>query len=100
MNNLDNNHEINSALYCLMDFKRAYKEENGTITIGDIRDLIDNIDIIEECVRKQKRVPATAERHFGFLGKMEWIKHCPSCGTMVNPENGQKFCSMCGQKFC
>lgn len=91
--------EINSALGCLMAFKQAYKEEDGVITIGNIRDLIDKIDLIEKCVRKQKNIPADAEKHFKFFGKMEWVKYCPSCGTILHPENDQKFCSMCGQKF-
>ena len=41
---------INSALNCLREFKQSYKEENGVVTIGSVRDLIDNIDLIENCV--------------------------------------------------
>ena len=91
--------ELGSALCCLRTFKQAYSEENGKVTIGDIRDLIDRIDLLEYCVKKQKDIPTDAERHFSFFGKMKWIKRCRSCKTIVNSIHGQ-FCPNCGQKFC
>lgn len=49
--------EINAALISIQQFKIAYSNENGVITVGDIKDLMANIDTIEECVRKQKENP-------------------------------------------
>lgn len=63
--------EINAALISIQQFKIAYSNENGVITVGDIKDLMANIDTIEECVRKQKRIPTTNEREFGLLGKQK-----------------------------
>ena len=91
---------INSALKCLREFKQSYKEENGVVTIGSIRDLIDNIDLIENCVMKQKAIPVKPEKHFKLFGEMEWIKHCQCCGAVVYPEREEQFCIECGQKCC
>ena len=90
---------ISSTLSCLRTFKQAYKEENGVINIGDIRDLIDKIDLIESCVNKQKEIPTDNEKEFSLFGKMKWNHFCPSCGAVFHKENGQ-FCSKCGQKCC
>ncbi|MGN1177023.1 MAG: hypothetical protein ACI4S1_16385 [Roseburia sp.] len=94
-----NQDKINSAICCLMDFKKSYKENNGTITIGDIRDLINNIDFIEKCVKKQKYIPTNAEKHFKLFGKMEWVEYCPSCSNIIHSGKGQRYCSNCGQKI-
>lgn len=44
--------KINAALFSIQQFKIAYSNENGVITVGDIDDLMANMDTIEECVRK------------------------------------------------
>ena len=89
--------EIGSALTCLRTFKEAYKEENGVISIGDIRDLIDKIDLIEDCVKKQKDVPIEKEIQFGLFRK-KLVYCCRLCGAEINYDG--QFCSECGQKFC
>lgn len=89
--------DISSVLCCLREFKQGYKEENGVITIGNIRDLVDKIDFIEECIKKQKDIPVKRKRCFSLFGKWKWIKYCQSCGNTV--EYG-KYCSECGQRFC
>lgn len=45
--------KINAALISIQQFKIAYSNENGVITVGDIDDLMANIDTIEECVRNE-----------------------------------------------
>lgn len=91
--------EIGSALSCLRIFKQAYKEENGTITVGDMRDLIDKINLIEDCVKKQKNIPTNDKKQFGLFGKMKRIKHCRICNTVVD-KTCEQFCFNCGQRFC
>ena len=66
--------EINAALISIQQFKIAYSNENGVITVGDIENLMANIDTIEECVRKQKRIPTTTEREFGLFGKSKIVQ--------------------------
>ena len=94
-----NQSEIGSALTCLRTFKEAYKEENRVISIGDIKDLIDKIDLIEDCIKKQKNIPTNDEKQFGIFGKRKRIKHCRICNAVVDATYGQ-FCSECGQRFC
>lgn len=90
--------EINAALISIQQFKIAYSNENGVITVGDIKDLMANIDTIEECVRKQKRIPTTNEREFGLVGKSKIVHRCSICGSNVYSTN--TYCPQCGQKFC
>lgn len=90
--------EINAALISIQQFKIAYSNENGVIAVGDIEDLMANIDTIEECVRKQKRIPTTNEREFGLLGKSKIVHRCSICGSNVYSTN--TYCPQCGQKFC
>ena len=94
---LDNN--ISSLLNILITFKLAYKEENGVIIIGDIRDLINNIDLLEECVRKQKRLPMNVELKQRLFGNIYKVYSCPSCGFEFSEKMGCNFCSNCGQKI-
>lgn len=89
--------EINAALISVQQFKIAYSNENGVITVGDIKDLMANIDTIEECVRKQKRIPTTNEREFVLLGKSKIVHRCSICGSNVYSIN--TYCPQCGQKF-
>lgn len=63
--------KINAALIFIQQFKIAYSNENGVITVGDIDDLMANMDTIEECVRKQKRIPTNIEEEFGLFGKKQ-----------------------------
>ena len=90
--------KINAALFSIQQFKIAYSNENGVITVGDIDDLMANIDTIEECVRKQKRIPTTNEREFGLFGKSKIVHRCSICGSNVYSAN--VYCPQCGQKFC
>lgn len=90
--------EINAALISIQQFKIAYSNENGVITVGDIKDLMANIDTIEECVRKQKRIPTINEREFGLFGKLKIVHRCSICGSNVYSTN--IYCPQCGQKFC
>mgnify|MGYP000012149982 FL=1 len=90
--------KINAALISIQQFKIAYSNENGVITVGDIDDLMANIDTIEECVRKQKRIPTNNERKFGLFGKSTIIHQCRICGSNVYSTN--IYCPQCGQKFC
>lgn len=89
---------IDNVLSCLRIFKQAYKKEYGIVTIGDIRNLIDNIDFIEDCIRKQKSIPVDVEKHITMLGKNKLFYRCHSCKSIV--EHGDNFCSNCGQKIC
>lgn len=75
--------EINATLISIQQFKIAYSNENGVITVGDIKDLMANIDTIEKCVRKQKRIPTTNEREFGLLGKSKIVHRCSICGSNI-----------------
>lgn len=70
----------------------------GVITVGDIDDLIANMDTIEKCMRKQKRIPTNDEREFGLFGKSKIIHHCGICGS--NVYSTYTYCPQCGQKFC
>lgn len=90
--------KINAALNALCNFKMAYSNENGIITVGDIADLMTNIDTIEECVRKQKRIPINAERKFGLFGKSKIVRHCRKCGSDIS--SSDMYCHKCGQKAC
>lgn len=90
--------KINAALFSIQQFKIAYSNENGVITVGDIDDLMANMDTIEECVRKQKRIPTTTEREFGLFGKSKIVHYCRICGANVYSTN--VYCIQCGQKFC
>ena len=89
--------EINAALISIQQFKIAYSNINGVVTVGDIEDLMANINTIEECVRKQKRIPTTTEREFGLFGKSKIVHQCRTCGTNVSSTN--IYCPQCGQKF-
>lgn len=90
--------KINAALTALYQFKIAYNNKDGIMTIGDIDDLMANMDTIEECVRKQKRIPTTTEREFGLFGKSKIVHYCKICGDNVYSTN--IYCPQCGQKFC
>lgn len=90
--------EINAALISIQQFKIAYSNINGVVTVGDIEDLMANINTIEECVRKQKRIPTNNERKFGLFGKSTIIHQCRICGSNVYSTN--IYCPQCGQKFC
>ena len=58
-----------------MEINRIWAMPNSrTFQIKPIRELIDNIDLIENCVMKQKAIPVKPEKHFKLFGKMEWIK--------------------------
>lgn len=92
-----NEENICSALTA--NYRRGYKVEHGTITVGDIENLIDNIDLIIDCVRKQKAIPTIDEKYFIMFKKTEIIKSCRTCNSIVDVSKGQ-FCSKCGQKFC
>ena len=89
---------MSNTLSCLRIFKQEYKEENSMLTVGDIRNLIDKIDLIEYCINKQKSIPLKKEKHFKLFGKIEWFTYCGSCGKMVDSKQGC-FCPKCGQKF-
>lgn len=92
--------EINDALLCLISFKQGYKEENGTITIGEIKGLIDKIDLIKDCVEKQRRIPTNDVPRFNLFGELKQIYHyCASCNSIVDSTCGNKFCPKCGQRF-
>ena len=69
-----NVNNYSKSLSCSEKFKRAFRKENGVITIGNIEDLINY---------KTK-----------YCG---W--YCRSCGTMVDSEQGY-YCPKCGQRFC
>lgn len=90
--------KINAALISIQQFKIAYSNENGVITVGDIDDLMANMDTIEECIIKQKRIPTTNEREFGLLGKSKIVHRCSICGSNVYSTN--TYCPQCWQKFC
>lgn len=90
--------KINTALISIQQFKIAYSNENGVITVGDIDDLMANMDTIEECVRKQKRIPTTTEREFSLFGKSKIVHYCRICGSNVYSTN--VYSPQCGQKFC
>lgn len=90
--------KINTALISIQQFKIAYSNENGVITVGDIDDLMANMDTIEECIIKQKRIPTNNEREFGLLGKSKIVHRCSICGSNVYSTN--TYCPQCGQKFC
>lgn len=90
--------KINAALISIQQFKIAYSNGNGVITVGDIDDLMANMDTIEECIIKQKRIPTTNEREFGLLGKSKIVHRCSICGSNVYSTN--TYCPQCGQKFC
>lgn len=96
---MHNEINLSSALIALDNYRRGYKVEHGTITVGDIEGLIDNIDFIIACVKKQKAIPTNDKKYYKMFGKMEWIKCCRTCDSIVDISNGQ-FCSKCGQKFC
>ena len=97
MRNYKRIEDINNTLFYLREFKQAYKEENGVITVGDIRTLIDRIDLIEECIKKQKDIPIRRRKQFKLFGKVERTKHCRLCDTMLEYVN---YCPECGQRFC
>ena len=86
---------INNVLFLLREFKQAYKEENGVVTIGNIRDLVDEIELIEECVKKQKEVPTKIKKSIGMFGRWRLIRHCGLCDAVI--EHGH-YCPACGQK--
>lgn len=89
-----------SRVLCLLDeFKRAYKEENGVLTVGNIENLVNYVELIKDCVNKRRDKPTKNEKIFKLFGKMEWIKYCSSCGAMVDSEQGY-YCPKCGQRFC
>ena len=90
--------KINAALISIQQFKIAYSNENGVITVGDIDDLMANMDTIEECVRKQKRIPNNAKRKFGLFGKSKIVRHCRKCGSDIS--SSDMYCHKCGQKAC
>lgn len=75
--------KINAALISIQQFKIAYSNENGVITVGDIDDLMANMETIEECIIKQKRIPTTNEREFGLLGKSKIVHRCSIYGSNV-----------------
>lgn len=90
--------EINAALISIQQFKIAYSNINGVITVGDIENLMANINTIEECVKKQKKIPTTTEREYGLFGKSKIVHRCRICGSNVYYTN--VYCPQCGQKFC
>lgn len=90
--------EINAALISIQQFKISYSNENGIITVGDIEDLMANIDTIEECVRKQRRFPTNNKREFSLFGKSTIVHQCGICGSNVYSTN--TYCPQCGQKLC
>ena len=89
--------ELCETLSILRIFREAYKEENGVITIGEIRDLVDKINFIEKCVQKQKRKPMEIERTFGIFGRENKIYRCGSCLSEVSVNH--IYCPICGQKM-
>lgn len=93
-----NERKINEALTALYQFKIAYSNKNWVMTVGDIDDLMANIDTIEECVRKQKRVPTNFEREFGLFGKSKIVQYCRKCGSNIS--SSDIYCHKCGQKAC
>lgn len=92
----DKQAELANTLSILRIFKYAYKEENGVITIGEIKDLVDKIDLIEKCVCKQKRRPIHIKRTVGIFGRTNEHYNCPSCLSEI--EEVQNYCPVCGQK--
>lgn len=89
--------KINVALTALYQFKIAYNNKDGIMTIGDIEDLMANMDTIEECVKKQKRIPTSIEKEFGLFGK-SIVHHCRKCGSNIS--SSDIYCHKCGQKVC
>lgn len=94
---IDNVSEVCEALTCLRNLKQSY--ETNRIIIGDIEDLVDQIEFIEYCVNKQKRIPTKEMIDTKFFGKPKKIKYCGVCETKVDEGQGY-FCPKCGQKFC
>lgn len=90
--------KINAALTALYQFKIAYNNKDGIMTIGDIEDLMANMDTIEECVKKQKRIPTNIEKEFGLFGKKSIVHHCRKCGSYISLSD--IYCHKCGQKVC
>lgn len=94
-----NTSDYSRALSCLEEFARTYKDENGVMTVGNIRDLINHIDLIKDCVNKRRCIPTKNKMHFKLFGYSEWVKYCGSCGSRVYSEQGG-YCPKCGQRFC
>lgn len=90
--------DVSNALFILSIFKEQYTEKDGVITIGDIRNLIDNIDLMKCCLGKQKPIPANYEAQYKLFGELEYIPYCNSCGRRLYPKQGS-FCPKCGQMF-
>lgn len=93
----ENISEICDALTCLRNLKQDY--EANRIIIGNIENLVDQIEFLEYCVNKQKRVPTKEMVDAKIFGKPKKIKYCRTCETKVDEGQGY-FCPKCGQKFC
>lgn len=89
--------ELSETLSILRIFREAYKEENGVVTIGEIQDLVDKINLIEKCVQKQKHKPMKIERTVGIFGRENKVYCCGSCLSEVSVNH--IYCPICGQKM-
>jgi len=90
--------KVNRCLSILRIYKDSYKEKDGVVTVGDVRDLIENIDFIEECVSKQKReIPNKIKRKKFFSEKYKEINLCRVCNNTL--DLGDNYCSKCGQRI-
>lgn len=91
--------DLSMVLCLLEEIKRTYKNKDGILTVGNIEELVNYVELIKDCVYKRREKPAKNEMIFKPFGKIKWVKCCSSCGSRVDSEKGY-YCPNCGQRFC